>query len=269
MSTWKAAALAIAELGIGVFFAASVTRWVVGDTAPWFVLGACVLAALVRTVDIESWTIFTPGGLIGRAARAFGPRAATVTTAAVLIERLLLAALASVVIGQYAIGVGTIRIAGWRVTDRLTIQELSTVGASLLLGLLWLRARVGLDIASQVLARSVWIGIGLLALLLMAGTWTMAAAGVVPAGLFSWPVDASISNASPVAVGLDWLVALAVVLPILGGGEVLARTAHEFPPPRVPAVRRTARAAIAFTFVATALSSLLFVALVPARETAM
>ncbi len=269
MSTWKAAALAIAELGIGVFFAASVARALVGDAAPWFVLGGCLLAAGVRAIDIESWTIFSPGGLVGRAEHAFGPRAATVAAAAVLIERLLLAALAAVIIGQYAIGVGTIRIAGWRVTDRLTIQELSTLGASFVLGLLWLRARLGLDIASHLLARSVWIGIGLLVLLLVAGTVSLVNAGAVSPGLFSWPVDTSVANASPLAVGLDWLVAISVVLPILGGGEVLARTAHEFPPPRVPAVRRTARATVLFSTVAITLSTLLFVTLVPASQTPM
>jgi magnesium transporter len=267
MSTWKAAALAIAELGIGVFFVSGVARSVVGDAAPWFVLGACALAALVRAVDIESWTLFTPGGLVGRVERAFGPRALTLATAAVLIERLLLVALASVVIGQYAIGVGAIRVAEWRVTDRLTIQELATVGASLVVGLLWIRARLGLDIASHLLARSVWIGIGLLVIALASGTWAMAMTQALPTGLLSWPV--SRADASAIDLTLRWLVALAIVLPILGGGEVLTRWAHDFPPPRVPAVRRTARATLAFMFVATALSSLLFVTLVPGPETAM
>src|SRR5688572_25598483 len=89
ISVSRATALALAELGISVFFIAGVARSFIGDSAPWFVLAACVLSAFVRTIDIESWAFFIPGGLVGRAEHAFSPRVASVTTAAVLTERLL------------------------------------------------------------------------------------------------------------------------------------------------------------------------------------
>lgn len=269
MSVRKAAALAVAELGIGVFFVSGVARATIGDSAPWFVLGACALAALVRAIDIESWAVFIPGGLVGRAEQAFGPRAATLATAAVLTERLLLAALACVVIGQYGIGVGAIRIAEWRVTDRLTIQELATLGASFVIGLLWLRARLGLDIASLLLARSVWVAIGVLVLVIGGGIGSVVGLGTVPDWILEVPAPASANTPSILGIVWWWFAAGAIVLPVLGGGEVLARTAHEFPPPRVLALRRTGRFAVAFTFAATALSAVAFVTLVPARETAM
>ena len=75
MSVWKAAALAIAELGVGAFFVVGLARALAGDWAPWVVLVAGVLSLLARAADIESWALFIPGGLIGRAEHAFGPRA--------------------------------------------------------------------------------------------------------------------------------------------------------------------------------------------------
>ena len=57
MSVRKAAALAIAQLGVAAFFIAGVARRALGDSAGWFVLAATVLAAFARAVDIESWAL--------------------------------------------------------------------------------------------------------------------------------------------------------------------------------------------------------------------
>src|ERR1044071_7403047 len=71
MSVSKAAALAVAELGIGAFFVVGVARAFVGEAAAWFVLAACALGVFVRAIEIESWSFFIPGGLIGRCERGF------------------------------------------------------------------------------------------------------------------------------------------------------------------------------------------------------
>ena len=66
VSIWRAAALALAELGCAAFFIVGVVQGTVGEFAPWFVLAACVLGIFARAGDIESWALFIPGGLIGR-----------------------------------------------------------------------------------------------------------------------------------------------------------------------------------------------------------
>ena len=66
------AALAIAELGVGAFFVVGLARALAGDWAPWVVLAAGLLSVLARAADVESWALFIPGGLIGRAEHAFG-----------------------------------------------------------------------------------------------------------------------------------------------------------------------------------------------------
>ena len=64
MSVRKAAALAIAQLGVGAFFIAGVTGTALGESAAWFVLAATLLAAFVRAIDIESWALLIPGGFV-------------------------------------------------------------------------------------------------------------------------------------------------------------------------------------------------------------
>ena len=152
---------------------AGIARSSIGDAAPWFVLAAWALSILVRTIDIESWSLFIPHGLSGRAENAYGPRVGNLALAAVLTERLLLAALAAVLCGQYAVSFAAVWISQWSVTARLTIQELVAVGAIVLIGLLWARARLGLDFPSGAVANAVWTGVMLIVAVIVLGAVTL------------------------------------------------------------------------------------------------
>src|SRR5258708_19642382 len=100
-SASRAAALALPELAFAAFFAGGVLKDTAGNAGPWIVFVATVIGLAVRRLDLESWTLFIPGGLPGRVDRAFGPRAATAATGIVITERVLLTALASRVSGHF------------------------------------------------------------------------------------------------------------------------------------------------------------------------
>ncbi|MGB7219054.1 MAG: magnesium transporter [Vicinamibacterales bacterium] len=65
---------------------------------------------------------------------------------------------------------------------------------------------------------------------------------------------------------LAWVLGVALTLPMVGGGEALARAAHEFEPPRVDALRRTSLLTVLFGLVVTTLGTFLVLLLVPAAE---
>src|SRR5262245_57417374 len=80
----RAVAVALAELGAPLFFvmaglAAGAGRWAVAA-----VVAAWLVGLYVRKVDIESWALLIPGGLVGRTERAYGPAAARVGAAGLL-----------------------------------------------------------------------------------------------------------------------------------------------------------------------------------------
>jgi magnesium transporter len=264
LSVWKAAALALAELGSAAFFIVGVVQGTVNGYAPWFVLAACCFGVLVRAGDIESWALFIPGGLVGRAEQAFGVRAAQTTSAIVLVERLLLAALASAVIGRYVASVAATAIVGLRFTEHVTIEELSIQLASLMVGMLWLRARTGLEVTDDAISRAVWLGIGIVTTAAVWGTLTVTRHVGAPVPL---PWQAPIASASGAA--LTSLVALAVALPALGSGGALARVAHQLARPRIQSLRRTSSLVVIFSFVGIAVPAFLFVRLVPGSERAL
>jgi magnesium transporter len=265
LSVRKAAALAVAQLGIGAFFIAGVTGTALGASAAWFVLAATLLAAFVRAIDVESWALLIPGGFISRVTGAFGVRASGVARAAVLVERVLLGALAAVVIGHYVASVSATAIAGWRFTGFVRPEDLATVVAVAVIGLLWLPIRIGRAISRDTLARAVWIGV---AILLVTIAWGVAsvARGIAFSTLAVPPPAPAITPWAPLDMALAILLGFALTLPVLGGGEALARAAHELPPPRVQALRRTGRLTVLFAGVTTALGTFLALLLVPASE---
>jgi magnesium transporter len=265
ISVWKAAALALAELGVAAFFIAGTTQSALGPATPWLVLAGCLLSVFVRAFDIESWALFIPGGLLGRAEQAFGPRATRMAAAAVLTERFLLGALACVVVGHYVATV--ITSAGWRLPDNVLTAELASVIAVMLLGSLWIRARVNFDLARDTIARGVWIGAGIIVTLTVWAALTLAKSGLGRVDLFVMPSGSVMPVRWPVVGAvLGFLYGFGLVLPTLGGGDALTREAHDFPPPRVHALRRTRQLVVLFAFLAIGLPAFLFSLLVPEAD---
>jgi magnesium transporter len=265
MSVSKATALVLAELGVAVFFVVGVARSFFGDSAPWFVLGAGLLAMVVRAIDIESWAFFIPGGLIGRTERVFGRRVGSFATAVMLTERLLLVVLACVLCGQYAVSFGFGWISRWSVTAQLSVQELVAVGAILLIGVLWTRARLGVPLPPNAMSKCVWAGV----LVIL----TLAITGIISTVTHRVPILTPtlepVSGDPLPRQAFQWLIAIALVLPVLGGGGSLGRAAAEFAPPRLNAVRRTAFFVAAFVLILAVSTSFLFVAAVPRGEAAV
>jgi len=252
VSVWKAAALAVAELGVAAFFVAGVAA-PLGALAPWLVFAMCPLGAFVRAMDLESWALFIPRGLVGRSRVAFGGLTGRVTASAVLVERIFLGALAASVTAHYGASLAVKALGGSGLTGLLAVEEVVVLLSVVLIGLLWIRTRIDLNPSGDVFAKGVWIGVGVLT--------TVAVWGLVTALRNSAlaPILAPPQPTPP----RTYLTALVLVLPVVGGGEVLAQIAHELPPPRVEALRRTSLLVVLFTFVATAIPTFLFLGLVP------
>jgi magnesium transporter len=269
MSVRKAAALAIAQLGVSAFFVSSLVRATLGSSGGWFVLAATAVAALARAIDIESWALFVPGGFVSRVRTAFGPRAAPAAAAAALVERLILTALASIVIGHYVAGVVATAIAGWRFTGYVRPEDLAIVIAIASIGWLWIRARIGRDLVRDAMARGVWIGIAVLLITMVWGAITLLRDGTALASLISAPPAQVVTGYSLIDAALVYVLGFGLTLTVIGGGEPLAQAAHEAPPPRMHTLRRTASLTLAFTLLVTTLGTFLFAGLVPDAEQAL
>ena len=231
------------------FFIAGVTGTALGESAAWFVLAATLLAAFVRAIDIESWALLIPGGFVSRVTNAFGPRAAGVREGggpgrARAARRARLRrdrALRGQRVGHRHCRIGASPAScGRRISRRSS--------PSRVIALLWLPTRIGRDVgrdragAGRLDRRRHSPGHA------SPGAWSRShAAAVVRVHARRRP---SRCGDHVMGAARRWrsriLLGFALTLPVLGGGEALARAAHELPPPRVQALRRTGLLTVLF-----------------------
>ncbi len=265
-STWRAAALAIPDIGIAVFFIAGVAASGAGVSAPWFVLAAVLLGLACRTLDVEGWGLFIPGGLAGRAGLAFGPRAAAAAAAAQLFERVLFASLVAVVFGHYAAALPVklfVPAALW--PNYLRSGDPAGVAAVALLGFAWMRARLGYATNVDRAVSRTWGAVFALALLAVWGAfslWVQQARGALPVPTNPFTPGAGEAGIAGAAAAL--LFAFGHAMPAVASGDSLARAAGELEPPRIRGLHRTMGILTIYGTLVTAGSAFLFHWLVPA-----
>jgi hypothetical protein len=180
---WATTAQPIAELGVAVFVVSGLTHAIVGAWAPWIVAAACAVAAAIRAADTETWALLIPGGAAGVTRRAFGERAARGASALLLAERVLFAALATLVIGSYATNAPIATAIFAPIAKRLTALDISTLLAAAIVAFFWIRSRFGLSLAQQTRVNMIWIAIFILVAAIVWGVTSPAATS----GRYWWP----------------------------------------------------------------------------------
>ena len=261
----RAAALALPELAFAAFFIGGVLRETSGAAGPWFVLFASLLGLAIRRLDLESWTQFIPGGLSGRVNQGFGPRTAAGATGIIVIERMLLTALACVVFGHYLASLLYALTGYVRLIRRATVADLSTFAAFAMLAWLWLRARRGRFLTAAERARHVWIAIAVLVVLALWGLGTAAAQHEWPALAFRPTPGVGLPAVSgPVWIVIAALAAFGRSSPAIGIADSISRAAHELEPPRIAGLRRAVAMTSLVGVLLTAGLSLLCAGLIPA-----
>ncbi len=269
-SASRAAALAMPDVGVAVFFVAGVAFSASGLASPWFVLAAVLLGLACRTLDIEGWGLFIPGGLVSRAGLAFGPRAAAAAAAAQLLERLLFASLVSVVFGHYLAALPLplfVPAARWQ--GYLANQDLPSLGALGLLGFAWTRARLGYATDVDRAVRRTWAAVSVLIVLVAWAALSLAVHGASgtpasPLALGAPPGSDGWSGVRVGALGVALLVAFGHATAGVASGDSLARAAGELEPPRIRGLRRTMLILAVYGVAVTVAASFLFAALVRA-----
>ena len=63
ISFWRAAAVVLNDLGSSAFYAGGIAEQAVGKASPWFILGVMLFSFAVRSVYVESCSMFTRGGV--------------------------------------------------------------------------------------------------------------------------------------------------------------------------------------------------------------
>src|SRR5262249_9541425 len=104
ISFWRAAAVVLNDMGSSAFYAGAIAENFIGKTAPWFVLAIMILAYAVRSVYIESCSMFVRGGVYRVVKEAMGLTLAKFSVSALMFDYILTGPISGVSAGLYLTG---------------------------------------------------------------------------------------------------------------------------------------------------------------------
>src|ERR1700743_3727776 len=104
ISFWRAAAIVLCDLASTAYYIGGITEQAIGKAAPWFILGVMLFSYAVRSVYVESCTLFTRGGVYKVVKGAVGGGLAKLSVSALMFDYILTGPISSVAAGQYLLG---------------------------------------------------------------------------------------------------------------------------------------------------------------------
>src|ERR1039458_6368105 len=89
ISFWRAAAIVLNDLGSSAFYAGAIAEQAIGKAAPWFILGIMLFSYAVRSMYIESCSMFVRGGVYRVVKEAMGSTLAKFSVSALMFDYIL------------------------------------------------------------------------------------------------------------------------------------------------------------------------------------
>ena len=104
ISYWRTAAVVLCDLASTAYYIGGIVEQAIGPAAPWFILAVMVFSYAVRSVYIESCTLFVRGGVYRVVREALGKFMAKIAVSALMFDYVLTGPISAVSAGQYVLG---------------------------------------------------------------------------------------------------------------------------------------------------------------------
>jgi amino acid transporter len=101
ISFWRGASIVLSDLASSAFYAGGAAEQAIGKSAPWFVLGVMLFSFAVRSVYMESCSMFVRGGVYVVVRDSMGPVMAKLSVSALVFDYILTGPISVVSAGQY------------------------------------------------------------------------------------------------------------------------------------------------------------------------
>jgi amino acid transporter len=286
ISYWRAAAIVLNDLGSSAFYAGGIAEQAVGKSAPWFILGVMLFAFAVRSVYVESCSMFTRGGVYRVVKEALGGAFAKFSVSALMFDYILTGPISGVSAGQYISGLineffATADAHGWipkamhlmfHGTPHVDVNHTAAAFAVLVTLYYWWQNIKGIEESSDKALRVMQITTVMVVILLVWAIYTVLHTG---ASLPPLPIPSNLKFA-PEALGFlkntdlgktfglfGILIAFGHSVLAMSGEESLAQVNREIASPKLRNLKRAALIIAIFSFVFTGLGSMLAVMIIP------
>ena len=272
ISFWRAAAIVLSDLASTMYYIGGIAEQAMGKPAAWMVVAVMLFSYLVRSVYMESCSMFVRGGVYVVVKDSIGPTVAKLSVSSLVVDYILTGPISSVSAGQY-LGRLLNELSGalgehWR-TDPNAFAVFFSIAVT---GYFWWSNIKGVPESStkalrimqvttvMVVALLVWCPI---TLLLRGGAQLPPAP--TPANLrltresLGWLAGTQWANLSFVVM----LVALGHSLLAMSGFETLAQVYREIAYPKLKNLRLTANLVCTYALFSTGLISVFAVMIIP------
>ena len=101
ISFWRGAAIVLSDLASTMFYVGGIAEQAIGKAAPWFVLAVMFFSFAVRSIYMESCSMFVRGGVYVVVRDAMGPIMAKLSVSALVFDYILTGPISVVSAGQY------------------------------------------------------------------------------------------------------------------------------------------------------------------------
>ena len=101
ISFWRGASIVLSDLASSAFYAGGAAEHAVGQSAPWFVLAVMLFSFAVRSIYLESCSMYVRGGVYVVVRDSMGPVMAKLSVSALVFDYILTGPISGVSAGQY------------------------------------------------------------------------------------------------------------------------------------------------------------------------
>jgi amino acid transporter len=101
ISLWRAAAIVLNDLASTMYYIGGITEQAIGKPAPWMVIAVMVFSYAVRSVYLESCSMFVRGGVYIVVKDSIGPTIAKLSVSSLVVDYILTGPISAVSAGQY------------------------------------------------------------------------------------------------------------------------------------------------------------------------
>jgi amino acid transporter/nucleotide-binding universal stress UspA family protein len=104
ISYWRTAAVVLCDLASTAYYIGGIVEQAIGPAAPWFILAVMLFSYAVRSVYIESCSLFVRGGVYRVVKEAMGGFLGKLSVSALMFDYILTGPTSGVSAGQYIMG---------------------------------------------------------------------------------------------------------------------------------------------------------------------
>lgn len=272
ISVWQAAAVVLNDMASTMYYIGGIAEQAIGKSAPWMVLAVMLFSYAVRSVYMESSSMFVRGGVYVVVRDSMGPTVAKLSVSALVVDYILTGPISVVSAGLYLGNLLNDFSAALHQTWRTSPNAFAVFFSVVVTAYFWWSNIKGVPESSTKALRIMQITTVMVVVLLIWCPLTLVMRGGAPLPPPPTPSNIHLTNES-----LGWLngtfwtqISFVVLLVAFGhsilamsGFETLAQVYRELAYPKLKNLRFTANLVCTYCVISTGVISVLAVMIIP------